>query len=405
MRMFLPIRGPGGRTLTPMEKAALIILGVTLVLCLVTLLAGEGAFGDDAAPNPVLAAVGALSRALGAGIVALYAIVLIWSALIYWKGEKVARVQPLSGRLFAAFCVVIGISGALGLTQLRTAGDLGTVVGGALGNTLGATAGFPILIGLMLLGLHAAGRGVWSAVREPMMHASGATLAPPPGYGTGTLPSPSKTPGGFGLSTDMPAGRRGSEPPMPDDGDPTPDERTFTVTRAVEEIERAQGVTIVDVEPEEEAPPLVDVRESIGEEVEQAPEPEPESEEGQVQLGLETVQRALADALETTTHEVETEIEEGQEEEPVGFKQALFDLPDPVTPPVVEEEPVAPDPDPEPEPEPDAPEEPVQSGGDPYAQGGLLRRVLGEDHGDDSAAAGDQDKPYSSFDWRGRPVE
>ena len=76
MRTFLPIKGPGGRTLTPMEKAALIILGVTLVLCVVTLLAGEGAFGDDAAPNPILAAVGALSRALGGGIVALYAIVL-----------------------------------------------------------------------------------------------------------------------------------------------------------------------------------------------------------------------------------------------------------------------------------------------------------------------------------------
>ena len=91
----------------------------------------EAGDGEDARVKSAIG-IGALlehrTPAVGE-IVALYAIVLIWSALIYWKGEKVARVQPLSGRLFAALCVVIGISGALGLTQLSTAGDLGAVVG------------------------------------------------------------------------------------------------------------------------------------------------------------------------------------------------------------------------------------------------------------------------------------
>ena len=38
MRKFLPIKGPGGRYLTPNEKVALLILGLTLVLCVLTLL-------------------------------------------------------------------------------------------------------------------------------------------------------------------------------------------------------------------------------------------------------------------------------------------------------------------------------------------------------------------------------
>ena len=38
--------------------------------------------------------------------------------------------------------------------------------------------------------------------------------------------------------------------PLPDDGDPTREDRSFAVTQAMEEIERSQGVTIVEIEPE-----------------------------------------------------------------------------------------------------------------------------------------------------------
>ncbi|MHC4728951.1 MAG: hypothetical protein ACYS6Z_00005, partial [Planctomycetota bacterium] len=102
MRMFLPIKGPGGRYLTPNEKIALLILGLTLVLGVLTLLAGEAAYLDDGAQNPVFGFVAVLCRSTGGGIIALYALVVVWSGLIYFKGERVADVAPLGGRMFAA---------------------------------------------------------------------------------------------------------------------------------------------------------------------------------------------------------------------------------------------------------------------------------------------------------------
>lgn len=276
MRMFLPIKGPGGRYLTPNEKIALLILGLTLVLGVLTLLAGEAAYIDDGAQNPIFGFVAVLCRAIGGGIIALYALVLVWSGLIYFKGERIADVAPLGGRMFAALAVTVGVSGALGIAQLDSAGHLGALVGRSLDHTLGGAVGFPILLMLMLLGFHLAGQGAWTALREPMAAAapSGAAASPHAAFGT------------YGL--DDPAERRFTqEPPMPDDGDPTADERSFAVKQAMEEIERSQGVTIVDVEPEEEARP------SIGEDVHAAPSPDPETEEAEVQNGLQSVADAL----------------------------------------------------------------------------------------------------------------
>ena len=111
MRMFLPIKGPGGRYLTTREKIALLILGLTLVLCALTLLAGDGAYVIDGNRNPVSGFVAFLCRTFGGGIVALYALVLVWSGLIYFKGERAVDMRPLAGRMFAALCVTLGISG------------------------------------------------------------------------------------------------------------------------------------------------------------------------------------------------------------------------------------------------------------------------------------------------------
>jgi hypothetical protein len=275
MRMFLPIKGPGGRYLTPNEKIALLILGLTLVLGVLTLLAGEAAYLDDGAQNPVFGFVAVLCRGIGGGIIALYALVLVWSGLIYFKGERVADVAPLGGRMFAALAVTVGVSGALGIAQLESAGELGTLVGRSLDHTLGGAVGFPVLLMLMLLGFHLAGQGAWTALREPVAVAAagGAAASPHAAFG-------------YGLE-DQAERRFTQEPPMPDDGDPTADERSFAVKQAMEEIERSQGVTIVDVEPEAEARP------SIGEDVDAAPDPAPETEEAEVRDGLQTVADAL----------------------------------------------------------------------------------------------------------------
>ena len=270
MRSFLPIKGPGGRTLTPNEKVALLILGFTLVMCVLTLTAGERAYADGPPRNPVFGAVAALSRTLGGGIVALYALVLVWSALIFFKGERVARVGPLPGRVFAAVGVTIGVSGVLGLGNLQSAGSLGQAVGSAFGNTFGDAVGFPLLLVLLLLGFHLAGQGAWTALRVPAVAVAG---------GAGVK-------AGFGSES----GRFGGHPSMPDDGDPTADERSLAVTRAMEEIERSQGVTIVDVEPEEEED---EARASIGEEVEAAGAPAPDTEEDEVRRGLDYVHETL----------------------------------------------------------------------------------------------------------------
>jgi hypothetical protein len=138
--MFLPIKGPGGRYLTSREKVALLILGITLVLCILTILHGEHAYLRDQSRNPIFSLVSLLCRKFGGGIIALYALVLVWSGLIYFQGEKIARVTPLTGRLFAALAVTVGVSGALGIAKLETAGGLGSLVGGALGRRSAAAS-------------------------------------------------------------------------------------------------------------------------------------------------------------------------------------------------------------------------------------------------------------------------
>ena len=94
MRMFLPIKGPGGRALTPRETVALVVLGLTLVLCLLTLLAGESAYLGGVARNPVFWLVEGLSRALGGGIVALYGIESPGLTASLAIGETVAGMLP-----------------------------------------------------------------------------------------------------------------------------------------------------------------------------------------------------------------------------------------------------------------------------------------------------------------------
>jgi X-linked retinitis pigmentosa GTPase regulator len=298
MRMFLPIKGPGGRYLTPREKVALLILGVTLILCALTLLAGDGAYTADGTRNPVSAFVAFLCRTFGGGIIALYALVLVWSGLIYFKGERVVDMRPLSGRLFAALCVTLGISGVLGIAHLETAGSLGLTVGAAIGNTFGATLGFPILIVLMLLGVHLAGQGAWSAMREPVR--ATATTAAPGGLG-------------FGLK-DAPQGRF-AHPPLPDDGDPSADERTLAITKAMEEIERSKGVTIVDVQPTEDEDEYEDEEEfddrpSIGEEVDEVADIDDDTEESDVRRGVAAVEQALAGGTATEHIADDEDVEE-----------------------------------------------------------------------------------------------
>jgi hypothetical protein len=397
MRMFLPIKGPGGRYLTPREKIALLILGLTLVLCILTILHGEHAYLKDQSHNPIFGIVSLLCRGLGAGIIAFYALVLVWSGLIYFKGEKIARVTPLTGRLFAAVAVTVGVSGALGIANLQTAGGLGSIVGGALGRTFGGGVGFPMLLALMLLGLHLAGQGAWAAMREPMPVAARMGMA-----GGAALDAPGRRVGGIGFV---------------DDGDPTSDERTLAVTQAMEEIERRQGVTIIEV----------DERPSIGEEVEEAPPPPAESEEFEVREGLAAVEDALEVADPTPVPEawaVETEVQEEppavEEEEYETSEHGLVPVPaaEASSAPLVEEEGVAAgeeeavatdgetaasEPLPETAEEEEPPIDEYADAGDPYAQGGLLRRV--QDQAPPPAEReADGDRPFTTFDWRGRPI-
>jgi hypothetical protein len=380
MRMFLPIKGPGGRYLTPREKVALLILGVTLVLGVLTILHGENAYARDGSQNPIFGLVSLLCRKFGGGILALYALVLVWSGLIYFKGEKIAKVTPLMGRLFAALAVTVGISGALGIAHLQTAGGLGNVVGGALHRTFGGGVGLPVLMGLMLLGLHLAGQGAWTAMREPIPVAARAMA---------------------GAVATEPSSRRVSGITFVDDGDPSADERTLAVTQAMEEIERRQGVTIIEV----------DERPSIGEEVDEAPPPPAASEESEVQEGLAAVADALeladppaaaeAWAVETEVQEEPPRAEEDYETEEHGL------VPVPPAEPVVEEEGVhageeealeAAEAPPAPE-EPEPPQADGYADEDPYAKGGLVRRLEEE-----APPPAEDERPFTTFDWRGRPL-
>ncbi|MHC4937628.1 MAG: hypothetical protein ACYTHK_01505 [Planctomycetota bacterium] len=301
MRQFLPIKGPGGRALTVKEKVALVVLAVTLILCVLTLLAGDDAFGPEPARNPVFAFVGVLARSVGVGIIGLYAIVMLWSGLIFFKGEKVAENKPMPGRAMAAIGIAIGISGMLGLAQLDAAGVLGSLVGGAIGNAFGAVFGFAILLTMLVLGGHLAGQGAWTALRGPVAMAAAAPAAP--------------AAGGFTLPEKSP--RVGVAEYLPDDGDPSADERTRAIAQAMEEIERSQGVTIVDVQE----------RASIGEEVHELDEPEDHTEEAQVRAALDNVASALSglhaqEEEEELEEEDEPEVAE-EEEEPAVAEEEL----------------------------------------------------------------------------------
>jgi len=273
MRHFLPIKGPGGRALTTKEKAALVVLSVTLILLVLTLLAGDDAFGSEPARNPVFALVGALAQPIGIGIIAFYGVVLLWSGLLFFKGERAVRITPVPGRLLAALGITVGVSGLVGIAQLDLAGELGSAVGGAVGGTFGAAFGFPILLAMMVLGGHLAGQGAWAAFRGAS--AGAAAVAAPV-----SALAPPQT--GFRLPERSP--RIGGAPMLPDDGDPSADERSLAVTRAMEEIERSKGVTIVEVESD---------RTTIGEEVESTPEPEHHTEEAEVRRGLDAIAAAL----------------------------------------------------------------------------------------------------------------
>jgi len=314
MRTFLPIKGPGGRYLTPREKIALLVLGVALALCVLTLLAGDRAYQTGQDFNPISAFAAWLARTFGGGIIALYGLVIVWSGLIYFRGENAVRVGPLPGRFFAALCVTIGVSGLLGIPGLVTAGALGAKVGGAIGNTFGAPLGFPVLILLLMLGAHLAGQGALSAIREPAL--AGATGSSGGGGFGGAL--------GFGQAPS--SERLPAQSPLPDDGDPSSDERTLAVTRAMEEIERSKGVTIVDVaaEPESEPadpapePPGRAERSTIGEEVEAAPEPAEDTDEADVRRGLLHVETTLAgpDAADDECIDVGEYRDRGEDEAP-----------------------------------------------------------------------------------------
>jgi len=293
MRHFLPIKGPGGRALTTKEKTALVVLSVTMILFVLTLLAGDRAFGSEPARNPVFGMVAALAQPVGMGIIAFYAVVLLWSGLIFFKGERAVRISPIPGRLLAALGITVGISGLLGIAQLAPAGDLGATVGGAVGSTFGAAFGFPILLAMMILGAHLAGQGAWAAFRGASAGAA-AVSAPAPTSSGFTLPEQSTRIGGATM--------------LPDDGDPSADERSLAVTRAMEEIERSKGVTIVEVSED---------RTSIGEEVEATPAPEQDSQEAEVQRGLDAIAAALAarkaEAAERAAELATREAESGAE--------------------------------------------------------------------------------------------
>ncbi|MGQ0613716.1 MAG: hypothetical protein ACT4PV_08270 [Planctomycetaceae bacterium] len=347
MRMFLPIKGPGGRLLTPREKVALFVLALTLILSLVTLFAGPRAFLAGTARNPVLAFVSVPSRILGGGVLALYALVLLWSSLIYWKGERAARLDPVSGRVLAAIGAVLGISGALGIARLETAGNVGIAVGSALHNTLGSSLGLTVLFLLVLLGMSLAAQGYWGALRSATAMAAAAPAAP------AAVPSLRRNEALWGAA----GGRRSTEQELPDDGDPSPEDRTLAVTQGLEEIERSQGVTILEVERE--------TPRSLGEEVAEAPPPPPGCEEDEVQEGLRRVAASLAQPADT-----------------------LPEAADPAPPGCAA---------------PDA-EAVAETPGDPYARPGLLDRL--PQHGEEQAPPADAEpRPFSNFDWRGQPLE
>jgi hypothetical protein len=179
----------------------------------------------------------------------------------------------------------------------------------------------------------------------------------------------------------------------------------------MEEIERSQGVTIVEME----------TRASIGEEVEEAPPPPAESEESEVQRGLEAVADALevADAPREEPWAVEAEEEEAapaEEEEYETEEHGLVPVPPSDSPaaawqtapaPAAEEEGVAAGEEVA-ETAPEAEAEDAQADGfaeeDPYATGGLLKRIQQSAPPETAEPQEEGERPFTTFDWRGRPL-
>ena len=136
------------------------------------------------------------------------------------------------------------------------------------------------------MGLNLAAGGAWTAARSR----AGVLETPYPGTPTApSMPAPGMgSSAGYDWLGSPAATERGvGEPPLPDDGDPTREDRSFAVTQAMEEIERSQGVTIVEIEPEvqealaREVAATTRVEETEGEAgaVEEAAEGEDEVEE------------------------------------------------------------------------------------------------------------------------------
>jgi len=361
MRTFLPITGPGGRALTPKEKIALALLAITLIVCVLTMIAGEQVFVSGTAQNPVFELIAIPSRLLGGGVLAIYAIVLLWSSLLYWRGERAVELTGVGGKVFAAFGLAVGISGALGVAGFSSAGTLGGLVGHSVANALGATVGYVVLLGMGAVSMSLAAQGAISATglqgRTGRTTASSASSGPTSGH-TSTLEP-----------LDHGAILRGAgDPPLPDDGDPSPEARSLAVTQAMEEIERSQGIRIVEIDPplqrsqDDEIESDEDVAErgeqvdlegaelevtesaqfpcptadavgatpetpeSIGETVESAPAPAAETEEGEVQRALSEIDEFLsgvsepsvagptADAVGASAEDETGELAEGVEE-------------------------------------------------------------------------------------------
>ena len=132
------------------------------------------------------------------------------------------------------------------------------------------------------------------------------------------------------------------EPPLPDDGDPTREDRSFAVTQAMEEIERSQGVTIIDIEPE--------TQEALAREV------------------------AATTRVEETEDEADTNADETEDEDEIEEAGAADTADDADAPPEESAEPT-----------------------DPLE---LPDRRQDADGGNDGPAGGHS----GSYDWRGRPI-
>ena len=190
-------------------------------------------------------------------------------------------------------------------------------------------------------GLNLAAGGAWSAARSR----ASAPEAPYPGAPTAasmTGPGMGSSVGYDWLGTPAAMERGVGEPPLPDDGDPTREDRSFAVTQAMEEIERSQGVTIIDIEPE--------TQEALAREV------------------------AATTRVEETEDEADTNADETEDEDEIEEAGAADTADDADAPPEESAEPT-----------------------DPLE---LPDRRQDADGGNDGPAGGHS----GSYDWRGRPI-